>query len=414
MVETILEAVDAGNTQQTFFIPNVDGDITQTNKRLGQLSLLRDALARVLPVELDYTSTPDQGNIVADVMIHPRPSIDGRPGVTTVEGVVVGLSVTELWPESASTPYLDAPDLANVALLTDAGAIVGLLLDLQRPDPLTAQDELKLLKIGWRTRRPVQLLVSGTGQPAGLNPNSEGGASTGGQSGPVYIQSTRFKTLPASELTYSYAFVERLGQRYESYSASAAPAISHVKVVYTTAPAQTPEGDVSDNGSFAPQRLTAWVHDDSPLLHRLDAALRDSLQVKLGLSGDQIHEVELIAPLGSAARPIWIVEDCKFTPCEHPNGICTNVPTIQSPGAAAFASLQHSVTWKGNGYFRCGVWRFNLGAGFSGKLRIDGHAICCEGSAMEHSFLAGMHCVEVELDGVSCATAFTLQVYRIR
>ena len=142
--------------------------------------------------------------------------------------------------------------------------------------------------------------------------------------------------------------------------------------------------------------------------------LRDSLQVKLGLSGDQIHEVELIARLGSAARPVWIVEDCKFTPCEHQAGTCTNVPTIQSPGSSAFASLQHSVTWMGRGYFQCGVWRFSLGAGTDGKLKIDGHQICCTGSALEHAFLSGMHCVELELNGVSCSTQFTLQVYRIR
>jgi hypothetical protein len=136
--------------------------------------------------------------------------------------------------------------------------------------------------------------------------------------------------------------------------------------------------------------------------------------VKLGLSGEQIHEVELIARLGSAARPVWIVEDCKFTPCEPQPGICTNVPTIQSPGVTAFAGLQHSVTWKGNGYFQCGVWRFNLGTGSSARLRIDGHPICCSGSALEHAFLEGMHCVELDLSGVTCSTAFTLQVYRIR
>ena len=115
MVETILQAVASGNSQQTFFIPNVDGDITQTNKRLGQLSLLRDALSRVLPVELDYTSTNDSGNIVSDVIIHPRPSIDNRPGTITVDGVVVGLSVTELWPQSQSTSRFSMPRILRMS-----------------------------------------------------------------------------------------------------------------------------------------------------------------------------------------------------------------------------------------------------------------------------------------------------------
>jgi len=197
----------------------------------------------------------------------------------------------------------------------------------------------------------------------------------------------------------------------------AAPAISHVKVVYATAPGQTPEGDVSDNGTFTPQRLTAWVHDDSPLLARLEAALRDSLQVKLGLSAGQIHEVELASHLGSAARPIWIVEESGFC-AEKDAGTCTNVPTIQGPGGSTFATLAHTVTWSGKGYFQEGIWRFVLESSGAGELKIDEKAICCaksgQGSAMEHAYLNGLHCVELVLAGVTCTSSFTIQIYRIR
>jgi len=437
-----LDAVNAGNTLQTFFIPSLDGDLTQNNKRLGQLSLLRDALARVLPVEVDYTSSKDQGNLIDDVIIHPRPSIDARPGTVTVDGVVIGLSVNELWPQSDSSPYLDAPDVANVIVLTDAGDVQGLLLDLQRPDPLTAQAEFRLLRMAYSSRRPVELLVSVTnsqpGNPTtGTNAPKKTPASAAKpsdtQSGTGYIQATRFLALPESDLSYAYAFIERLGQRYESYSSTAAPAISHVKVVYTTAPGQTPEGDVSDNGSFAPQRLTAWVPDDSPLLIRLDIALRDNLQVKLGLpvvktQGDnaqdnpaqanQIHEVELVSHLGSAARPLWIVEDCKFTACDSSDSSCTNVPTVQGPSAVSFTSVAHSMSWQGKGYFQEGIWRFILGTGISGEIKIDGKAICCsrpdQTNLLEHAYLKGLHCVEIGLSGVTCASAFTIQIYRIR
>jgi hypothetical protein len=437
-----LDAVNAGNTLQTFFIPNLDGDLTQNNKRLGQLSLLRDALARVLPVEIDYTSSADQGNLIDDVIIHPRPSLDARPGTVTVDGVVIGLSVNELWPQSDSSPYLDAPDVANVIVLTDAGDVQGLLLDLQRPDPLTAQAEFRMLRMAYRSRRPVQLLVSAAdpgqaGQPSAAagakETNTAAAKPSDTQTGGGYIQATRFVALPESDLSYVYAFLERLGQRYESYNSTAAPAISHVKVVYTTAPGQTPEGDVSDNGSFTPQRLTAWVPDDSPLLVRLDTALRNNLQVKLGLpvvqaQGDnaqtnpvepgQIHEVELVSHMGSAARPIWIVEECKFTACDSGDASCTNVPTVQGPGAASFTSVAHSMSWHGKGYFQEGIWRFILGTGICGEIKIDGKTICCskpdQPNLLEHAYLKGLHCVEIELCGVTCASAFTIQIYRIR
>ena len=415
LCEVVIKAVHAGNATRTFFIPNLDGDLTQTNKRLGQLSLLRDAVARVLPVEVGYTTSPDQGDLIDDVVVHPRPSIDGRQGTQVVEGVVIGLAVNELWPLSGSSPYLDAPDIANVVILTDAGDVVGALLDLQRPDPSTAQDELQLLKIAYRTRRPVQVLVSLAHEQGGDKRNTsvaERGTSPG------YIQATRFKTLPETDLDYVYAYVERLGQRYESFTTKAAPAISQVKIVYTTAPGQTPEGDVSDNGTFTPQRLMAWVHDDFPLLARLEAALRDNLQVLLGLDGNFIHEVELVAHLGSSARPIWIVEDFKCPPCADESGTCTNVPTIQGPSGSAFAKIPRSICWHGKGYFQEGIWRFVMHSGIDGKLKVDGQEICCSPAghegALQHAYLKGLHCVELELSGLTCSSAFTMSIYRIR
>ena len=229
-----------GQRHADFLIPNVDGDLTQTNKRLGQLALLRDALARVLPVELDYTSSASQGNLIDSVTVHLRPSIDGCAGTLVYDGVVIGLSITELGPQSGGSPYLDAADIANVVLLTDVGVVAGLLLDLQRPDPLTAQGELG--SCGWRTGPggpwrywwpPV------SSRPRGLSTRRRWPLPPPAAPKLRPLVSTCFLPLAVAELDYLCAFIERLGQRYESYVPGAAPAISHVKVVYTTAPGQT-------------------------------------------------------------------------------------------------------------------------------------------------------------------------------
>lgn len=419
-VEIFLQAVHAGNARQTFFIPNLDGDLTQTNKRLGQVSLLRDALARVLPVQVEYAETTNQGNLVNDLWVFPRPSIEGRPEGREVSGVVVGLSVAEFGPFTASFPYLDPPDFATVVLLTDAGALQSYMLDLQRADPQTAQAEFAILEFAHENRRPVVLTVSGTDNSQSQNPSFRGAVSFArGPSTEVgeWISAVRWVTVPTATLDYQYAFVERLGQRYESYDPAEAAAVSRAKVVYTTAPGQTPEGDVSDNGSFAPQRLTAWVPDASPLFRLLDQALRESLQVKLGLSGIQIHEVEMVSPLGSAARPIWIVEECGFTAIGEEEGACSNVPTVQGPSSACLERVARTVSWRGKGYFRQGIWRFVSSSTPPMKLKIDGHEICCgknQAGGLEHAYLQGMHHVEVELAGVTCATNFSVSIYRIR
>src|ERR1044071_7453220 len=82
-VETAIKAVHAGNAIQLFFIPNLDGPVEQLNRRLACLSLLRDALLRVLPIEIEYRDDA-KGRLIDAVTVHPRPSIDGLTGSSSV------------------------------------------------------------------------------------------------------------------------------------------------------------------------------------------------------------------------------------------------------------------------------------------------------------------------------------------
>jgi len=449
-VEFVLQAVHAGNSLQTFFIRDLDGDILKAHKRLAHLSLLRDALARILPVEVEYDAGGEQGNIVEDLTVYPRPSIDGRLPGRRIEGVVIGLLIRERGPESGTSPYRDEADLAGVTLLTDAGTLEQVLLDLQRPDAMTAHAMLGLLREAHRTRRPVVVLVSTNlrDQPgprdraaeATLGTSAVAAAATGaGGKIADIIEACEWVTVTDETLDYLSAFIERLGQRYESYEADEAPALSHVRVLYTTAPGQTPEGDVSDNGAFTQQTAEAWVHDDSPLLVRLEAALRDKLQVKLGLKDTKVHEVEIVGHLGSAARPIWIQIYRVVLPPVSDVGVCENVPTIRTPAGSDFNELPYSIAWRGLAYFNEGIWRFVIRSAEDIKLLVDGETPCCDqpstsyavetgsveytsasnfgrdrGSRQCHAYLNGMHRVELILSGHTCGQPFQLLTYRIR
>jgi hypothetical protein len=348
-----------------------------------------------------------------------------------VTGTVIGVSITERGPESGTSPYLDEADVAAITLLRDDGTVEAALLDLQRPDPDTAQASLTMLQKAHRSRRPVELMISQDFQDPKRVNRISAAASTGG-GGLTWVQSCRWVTLPASDLQYCYAFVERLGQRYESYVSSDATAAWFVKVTYTTAPGQTPEGDISDNGSFTPQRLSARVHSDSPLLARLEAALRDGLQVKLGLSDDYIHEVEVVGGLGSVARPIWIVTEMRQGACGDDSAGCGNVPSITGPSASDLNNVPRSLRWCAQAYFREGIWRFVVKAPGEWGLKIDCKPIChcgCSEDASsapqasstgttpanpQHAYLTGLHYVELELKSYSCSSSFAISVYRIR
>ena len=422
-VEFVLQAVHAGNGVQTFFIRDLDGDLKSAHRRLAQLSLVRDALARILPVELEYRSSDDHGNLVEDLTVYPRPSFEGRPGARRVEGVLIGLAIQERGPVSASSPYRDEADLAGITLLTVDGAIEQMILDLQRPDPMTAQAMLGLFREAFRTRRPVAVLVNQLFRDEDV-PRFSAAATVATNRAPGYIQACEWITVPKKTLDYRYAFIERLGQRYESFEASEAAALWNVRVLYTTSPGQTPEGDVSDNGAFAPLTSEAWVHGDSPLLARLEAALRDSLQVKLGLDGPAVHEVEMVSRLGSAARPIWLEVNRSLLPSTAM--LCRNVPTIQTPTSADLNDVPVPVSWRGQAYFNEGIWRFVFRSVSAAVLLIDGKSPCCEGgdenqatgqaprTVLCHAYLNGLHQVELQFSGRTCSQPFELLIYRIR
>lgn len=421
-VELIIQAVQAGNTTQTFYIQDLDGDVTVAHKRLGQLSLLRDAISRSFPVQIDYEADPAQGNLVTEVVIHPRPSITGRTFGSTIQGIVIGISVIELWPVLAGAPYANAPNIAGITLLKEDGTIVSLQLDLQRDEALTMHSMLALLRAAHKNRRPV-IILTATSDERRTNPDHNVSIAFNPSS---YIESVEWVSVPEETLDYCHAFIECLGQRYESYNSINPTALSQISVVYTTAPAQTPEGDVSDNGSFKPVTQTAWVHADSPLLVLLKMALKKGFQVQLGLFEDHIHEVEVAGHLGSASRPIWICVNQSFIQ-ENPEGNCSNTPTIQSISSTSLSEMSLSLFWKGNGYFNEGIWRFQVSTSGTYKLKIDNKLPCCSQSAEEcccekndskmalnHVYLKGMHSVELTLYNQQIAEPFTFLAYRIR
>jgi hypothetical protein len=437
-VEVEILSPHAGNARRTCFLQGLDGAPGQTNRRLSQTGLLRDAMARSLPVEIETRNDGEFGEVIEDVSVLPRASLAGRAPTQRVVGIVIGLGVVEVGPGSSASPYLDPPDLGSVTLLADDGSVLQALLDLQRPDPLMARQSLALLTQAQRTRRPVALTLGLRSVGAGKEEPRQVAAGVG--RGVPAVLAVEYEAVPVAELSETYAFIERLTQRHESWQPNEATALSQVHVQYTSAPAQTPEGDVSDNGGFAPVSGVAWVHGDSPMLASLNQALRERLMVRLGLQEDQVHEVVLVAPMGSAARPVWVEMRKRLLPTGA-GPLCDNVPTVQGPGAGAFADLPLSVSWVGHGYFAPGLWRFVIVMAAQARLTIDCKAPCvdepdprCGGTpppaeappcctpragderqrVQHHAYLGGMHRVEVMLTGHACHAPFELRAYRIR
>jgi hypothetical protein len=433
-------SVHASNTVQTLFIENLDGDLSKAHKKLAQLGLLRDALGGTLPVEISFHSQEQQGDVVDDVIVFPTRSIEGRRGANWVEGIVLGIMVHEHGPESTSSPYKDEPDVARVVLMLDAGTITTYTIDLQRPHKETGHAMLAMCVLARQTRRRIRLHV--TASAAGTPDRGRGSVGD-------IVVGAEWPTLASPELEELVAFIERVGDRTESYDASERRTLEHVWVKYTTAPDQTPEGDRSNNGTFVPVTGVAWLHKSSDLVPRVVTALRDGLQVRLGLLGDQIHSVELTSPLGSAARPIWITFTLDEL-CDSAGKVCVNEPTVQAPSESALDTIPHSVAWRGRAYFTKGIWRFVVRSSGTTTLRIDckdpcadpcgaespvppatppgcggegtmqptrgggGDSTLQESHLMAHAYLHGLHSVEFVVRGYTSQSSFNVLIYRIR
>ena len=108
-VEATLLAPEAGNARDTFFLADLDGNVAESNRRLARLGLLRDALARSHPVEIEFRADGALGNEITDVVVHARASLEGFRASRQLTGVVVGLAVQEVGASSAGGAYRDLP-----------------------------------------------------------------------------------------------------------------------------------------------------------------------------------------------------------------------------------------------------------------------------------------------------------------
>src|SRR5437867_13210797 len=110
-MEIVTIAVHADSAAHKTLIQSPDADLSQAHRRLAKLSVLRDALASTLPVEIAYTATDKQGDIIDDVTIYPTESIEGRRRTWWKVGIVIELMVSERGPENESSPWVDLPDV---------------------------------------------------------------------------------------------------------------------------------------------------------------------------------------------------------------------------------------------------------------------------------------------------------------
>ena len=407
-------------------IPDLDADPERFNERLSKLGVLRDAMTRAEPVEIEFTQDDAAGaRLIERVVRITRDTLDLPTPVHSVEGLVVGVSV---FGENRAGSNGEKPDIAEVSLIVADETSKRLYIDLQIPERGVAAAQLDIVREAQHLGRPLRFSF----QP---------------ESGRITGVSTLASAGPFKDPLIADGFVEAISH-VESAALSGDIGIAVVRFI--TAPAFGGAGNYVPLEVHAPLVLSLYVFKGSPDYALIEAGLRDGLRMRVAIArlglrddrGDSANRsvnrapldvdddgdagggvllgAELLAPLASASRPVWI-KISRRTLDHGPDGFaCTEgVPSSDlAPSGLRDLRLPYPAAWVGVGCFNHGVYRFQLALGVEFEILVDDEPLCIhdgkEGVKFAHACLGGEHEVHVKVQGWTCDHQFVMDVYRIR
>jgi hypothetical protein len=433
-------------TTAVYVISDLDGDPERFNERLSKLALLRDAMNRAEPVEIDHDAGPAGEEIERAERI-TRDALGVESNLDAVVGLVAGVLVHT---QAGLSPDHGSHDYAEVLLLTSTGEQGRFRLDLQLEEASTAAAQLDLLRDAFVNGELVRVIVSAADDQdsSWILEVATGGNVTadGGDDGATVV----------SGFIESLSLIPLPGQ-------GGLP-VSLASVVVTTAPEFVGAGGTVDPAAFTPSTLTFVVVEGSRTYTLIKAGLEDKLRMRLsatplqggfqkgvpthgqdggtvapvntvalgdtaapGDTADPVADtflctaVQLLASLASASRPVWICIDRSLLD-RGPDAIaCTpGTPTSDlTPQTLRDLGIPYTALWRGHGCFNHGVYRFQVQAPAGIDICLDGKSLCLyptgtPGIQSAYACVDGDHELTVEVESWTCGATFDIDVYRIR
>ncbi len=425
-------------SRATYMIADLDADPERFNERLSQLGLLRDAMDRAEPVEVEFDG---DGRAITRVRRLTRDALEPPRETDRVSGLVVGIKVEIINRPDAPEPT----DRATLVLLVGS-AIQRYAIQMQTPERSTAETMVEIARNAQATGESVTIDFDAK-QRTVL-------AIECGRAGDIVSDN-------AGDDRFA-GFVESIGHT---------PATDMMMISMVTAPSFSADGNYVELTPFTPVGRSLLVVRGAPEYALFEAALRDGLRMGVLAIGrkDQAVEPEiqadkpaagvakgqpagtptggsrsaiqvslldgadgksvgaelvrgatLLAPLCSASRPVWIQVDRRALDVGPDADCAEGLPTNDlRPRTLREIDLPYRAVWRGIGCFNHGVYRFELAPGTEFAIFVDDEALCIHsdeetGTRFAHACLHGEHEVRIELDGWSCRKRFNMDVYRIR
>ena len=431
---------------QNFQIPDMDADPERFNERLSKFGILRDAMTRAEPVEIE-TDDKDERHQIQRVVRITRDMLDELTPLERSVVFVVGINVVADNHTGASA---ERSDYATVATMSAAGDFQNFVLMLQAPERATAQAQLDMIRAAQAQGTPLTFAADGKMHRIfGVEVGDTTGASANGENASID------------------GFVESL------IVAPGQTPMGLAMVEFTTAPPFAGAGNVVELQPFVPDLVRFLVAQGSAEYALFEAGLRDRLRmrvlagpfvgrgndekppivrgddtgkkttprVRAAAAGDTagasvstvnadaivtpktmlVRGVQLLTALASASRPVWL-RIVRQSLDDGPDGQCCTegVPTSDlTPMGLRDLQIPYTAEWVGCGCFNHGVYRLQFELGVEFEVLIDGKPACVHASddgktRFAHACLGGEHTVRVVLQRWTCKQVFRMDVYRIR
>ncbi|GEM_PF-1499304 len=447
----VVELVFSTGTHDSFVIEDLDADPERFNERLSMLGIVRDAMNRAEPVEIEWKQG-ERGKTIDRVTRITRDALDPVLKPAAVIGLIVALEVIVVNQSSANGELHDS---AVVALLTDDIQIVELVLDLQAPERLAVSQQINMLRDAYASGSLVRCLVDSSDD------------RTARRIIAVIVDSD-MNVFGGDQGQLIDGFVEAISLLRTSVGTALTGSMAIVRL--TTAPPFSGAGNVTSLSPFTPVTIELLTPQRAPSYELFLAGLRDNRRVRtrmvaprprdgtdippeqpdtppssvprvvvrssmtVGLNaisravtGQAIANralafaAELLAPLASASRPVWISvlrESLDHGPDAYP--MAGSLPTSDlTPKTLRDLRIPYPATWRGDGCFNEGVYRFQLQLPSAFRLLVDDielrqYPSDTAGVVFAHACLCGDHTVVVEIDKWTCESEFLMDVYRLR
>lgn len=444
------DIIDNNNVSATYTIADLDADPERFNERLSKLAILRDAMDRAEPVEIDFAENDNGARSIDAVMRITRDALNRTLEGAVVSGIIVALGVQQ---QIGTTSDQEFSDRVAIFVLT-GNNLVFCQINLQAPERAMARSMFDIASAAYAAGDVVTI----------------GYDSQTFDVGEIIRQQAQGFLNAEPQPTFS-AFVEEIGHTQTE---------SLMRVDVTTAPEFAGDGNVVPLAPFEPERRSMAVIYQSPEYKLLEAALRDQLRVELMTSlparrdddstsddvprnddvlgaagrvtgrlntesfasamesprailaserGDgleitsdifMLRGVVLQHALCSATRPVWIEINRRALDVGLDSECIEGLPSNDMrPQTLRDLDLPYKAAWVGHGCFNHGVYRFQVETDRMISILVDGEEICLhmdekESAVFGHACLEGDHVVQVMFENWRCSATFDIDVYRIR